>query len=63
MGPNLLQNALPQGGRFLAEYPVNWENHIEGHIEHYWLSHKAPLCSFKSAKEMSDFVCPLCDIY
>ena len=56
MGPNGLANAVPRGGHVLDEYPINWSNHLEGHIERHWLSHKATTCTITDAGEISRFV-------
>jgi hypothetical protein len=56
MGPTHVTNALPRSGPLRNEYPIYWENHIEGQIEHYWASNKSASCTITDPKEMSDFV-------
>jgi hypothetical protein len=56
MGPVGVEAALPRNGHLRDEYPIYWDDHIEGRIEQHWISNKSASCSIEDPKEMSDFV-------
>jgi hypothetical protein len=56
MGPQGL-GKISKGGKNIDKFPIEWENHLEGHLTNHWASNKAPGCLMKDEKEVCKFVC------
>lgn len=56
MGPMGLTNALPRGGPYKDDFPVNWTNYLDGIIAHHWETEKAPSCTITDCDDVPRFV-------
>jgi hypothetical protein len=56
MGPSGLYKAMPNGGRFIDDYPASHSNYIDGILEDHWIENKVAGCTLENANKMSGYV-------
>jgi hypothetical protein len=57
LGPKSLEDAIPRGDEIIDDFPMNWSNHFEGHIQNHWEKNKSTMCIITNSVEMLRFVC------
>ena len=56
MGPEAQKQTISRGGPMIDSFPVDWSNHVEGHIIHHWMSNKSATCTITDPDEVPRFV-------
>jgi hypothetical protein len=56
MGAEGHLSAFKQGGRMREEYPVHWEDHLDGQLKHHWVTNKEEGGTIDNSADISRFV-------